>query len=740
MITVRSPSSTAWTPFPRLGPHGDFTCFSTDHRSDLTTSSHTKSTGGLQTGCFLDSLSLTLGPFASTSPVSTLLSPVHIRHSPADLRRLKPAQLLISQMAQPPPPLIKPSSVDRLPHLTPEQKNQWKTGLAQLWDRLEKNPPESQTYLEAEAKIRHASMKIMQQLQNRSRPPSCGGNGAASGSRPNPSQYPGDAQPMVAPGMQSQRSQGTQPSTQGHWNVTETMPPDAQSIDINVPLATAQQGERAVKHYRANASMQKQRDILLVRREKWTNRGRMLQEEWKSYQQANQTFPSELLDEFNNCKQEVSALNAELDKIMKQNNNVVHSTQRVPAQGMHRQQSEGSVQANGTAEPQLTFQQSLSQQNPAAQAPSGALHGDTRANPDTQSASPPQLPRQQPLRNSPLPSPSLPTSRNVMHHNQSRSHPPLTSQSSVQSLSHPDAAQQSSLSQYSTQQSRVMTPHQTHTQEQPQHQRPKQPISAAQPNAAQSQVAMQPQQQPRALTHQAAIQQVAATYQPGNGQPQSQQQSLQQQNPNHHLPNGGNVGASGASFPHGTNSTYAQPPPNSGTQQSSSNTKFPIPKQLQMDPRTQNPVAGPPARPTYGNAGMLSQPGVQRPAQFTLEGKGNHVLSKSKLDSLVREVTGTPTSLAPETAEAVLTLTDDFVDTVIRSACRLAKFRGAQALEVRDIEVVLERDHGIRIPGHAVEEGRTVKKSTPTTGWQVKMQAVQAAKVMGSSAAKDKEN
>lgn len=141
----------------------------------------------------------------------------------------------------------------------------------------------------------------------------------------------------------------------------------------------------------------------------------------------------------------------------------------------------------------------------------------------------------------------------------------------------------------------------------------------------------------------------------------------------------------------------------------------------------------------------MNQPGVQRPAQFTLEGEGDRVLSKRKLDELVRQVTGTPASdpsadshaLAPDVEEAVLTMADDFVDNVITAACRLAKLRSNQTLELRDVQVVLERNYGIRIPGYSLDEVRTVRKFQPAPGWTSKMQAVQAGKVMGGNGGRD---
>lgn len=135
----------------------------------------------------------------------------------------------------------------------------------------------------------------------------------------------------------------------------------------------------------------------------------------------------------------------------------------------------------------------------------------------------------------------------------------------------------------------------------------------------------------------------------------------------------------------------------------------------------------------------MNQPGIQRPAQFTLEGEGDRVLSKRKLDELVRQVTGSTEGtesgggLAPEVEEAVLSLADDFVDNVITAACRLAKLRSSQTLDIRDIQIVLERNYGIRIPGYGLDEVRTVRKFQPAEGWRSKMQAVQAGKVMGGS-------
>ncbi|KAF2819565.1 hypothetical protein CC86DRAFT_398577 [Ophiobolus disseminans] len=165
------------------------------------------------------------------------------------------------------------------------------------------------------------------------------------------------------------------------------------------------------------------------------------------------------------------------------------------------------------------------------------------------------------------------------------------------------------------------------------------------------------------------------------------------------------------------------------------NPKMPIPRHLNVT--SPAPVHMGQARPTMsgptnGAPGPMGQPVIPRPPPFQLEGEGDRVLSKRKLDELVRQVTGgSEEALTSEVEEAVLQLADDFVDNVIGSACKLAKLRESPQLEIRDLQLILERNYNIRIPGYASDEVRTVRKVVPAAGWVDKMKAVNAAKVMG---------
>jgi transcription initiation factor TFIID subunit 12 len=161
----------------------------------------------------------------------------------------------------------------------------------------------------------------------------------------------------------------------------------------------------------------------------------------------------------------------------------------------------------------------------------------------------------------------------------------------------------------------------------------------------------------------------------------------------------------------------------------------------------------------------MSQPVLQKTPGYTMEGDGDRVLSKKKLDELVRQVTGGGEglgggeNLTPEVEEvcicrkssetfdpyclergvdivliptqSILTVADQFVDQVLQAACKNAKERGSKILEIRDIQLTLERGYNIRIPGYASDEIRTVRKIQPSPAWISKMSAVQAAKVTG---------
>ncbi|KMU84544.1 transcription initiation factor TFIID subunit 12 [Coccidioides immitis H538.4] len=181
--------------------------------------------------------------------------------------------------------------------------------------------------------------------------------------------------------------------------------------------------------------------------------------------------------------------------------------------------------------------------------------------------------------------------------------------------------------------------------------------------------------------------------------------------------------------------THAHPPNYVSSRGDSRNVTMNIQKNLNVP--APEPVSMAPARPTltsgpsHGATGVMGQPAIQKHPGYVLEGEGQHVLSKKMLDVLVKQVTGggDGEGLTPDAEEFLLQMADDFVDDVITAACRLAKLRPSATLDIRDIQLVLERNYNMRIPGFTADDLRTVKKPHPTQGWIQKMSAVQAAKV-----------
>ena len=95
------------------------------------------------------------------------------------------------------------------------------------------------------------------------------------------------------------------------------------------------------------------------------------------------------------------------------------------------------------------------------------------------------------------------------------------------------------------------------------------------------------------------------------------------------------------STPQSTHGHPTQDPRNQRDPQNN-HAKMPIPKDLNLQPT--QPVSMGPSRPTLTNGpvamGPMGQPAIQRHPGFVLEGEGERVLSKKKLEELVRQVTG----------------------------------------------------------------------------------------------------
>jgi histone H3/H4 len=683
--------------------------------------------------------------------------------------------------------MIRPQQIDSLPHLDASQKQTYKQGLMNLWNAFDNNPEGSQAKNDAKAKIQNASRKIMQQLQGGQRNPSNAAPQQAQQVQRPPQAQQGGAQGAQTQGVQQGAMQGQQNQQQMQQPQQQQQRPQQQQMQ-QPQQAQQQGGQDQVAQLQAKVKQMVQN--LVVFPEPTTANSQQFEQYKLTFQQglgtsilkrerarqeqirlegleaqmknSGQTLADEMVARLNSaraaCAEAQRAVTA-LEQKNEQNKNLYNQKQarnkEMQQAGQQGQQVNGQQQM---ANQQVNGAQAQGMQRTNSQQTQGNVgQGDVKMEQQQQqSPAPPQFAQQQQQQQQQVQTPQVGTpvqQQQQMPPQQQQQQARPQQQGTPQSATQPqqqfpqnnmqqqqqqrppmNQQQSQQHQQYGVPQQQQQQQQIPQQQQQPQQQYQQTPQSAMQQNNTPNQ--QQAPQQPHALTQRDAMARSAQSYTQQQQQQQGPnvnqpQQPMQQQHGN--MPNGMPFNQPQSATQH--TPTQAGFPPTQ--QMNSQNTKFPIPKDLRMDPRTQAPVAGPPSRPTMmGQGGMMNVPGVQKPAPFTLEGEGDHVLSKRKLDELVRQITGSVSpqdGLSPEVEEAVLSLTDNFVDNVIQKACALAKLRAGQTLEVKDIQMVLERNYGIRIPGYSLDELRTVRKFQPAPGWVGKVQAVQAGKVMGGN-------
>ncbi|CAJ0748469.1 11889_t:CDS:2, partial [Entrophospora sp. SA101] len=103
------------------------------------------------------------------------------------------------------------------------------------------------------------------------------------------------------------------------------------------------------------------------------------------------------------------------------------------------------------------------------------------------------------------------------------------------------------------------------------------------------------------------------------------------------------------------------------------------------------------------------------------------IVAKRKIQELVEQIDPRE-RLEPEVEDLLLDIADEFITSVTSFACRLAKHRKSDTLEVKDLQLHLERNWNIRIPGFASDEIRSVRKPVIAATHQQKLAAVNGAR------------
>ncbi|XP_060703311.1 transcription initiation factor TFIID subunit 12 isoform X1 [Hemiscyllium ocellatum] len=123
---------------------------------------------------------------------------------------------------------------------------------------------------------------------------------------------------------------------------------------------------------------------------------------------------------------------------------------------------------------------------------------------------------------------------------------------------------------------------------------------------------------------------------------------------------------------------------------------------------------------TPGSGGRMSPEGNQNLSLTSRYKDEAMVLSKKKLQDLVREIDPNE-QLDEDVEEMLLQIADDFIESVVSAACQLARHRKSNTLEVKDVQLHLERQWNMWIPGFGSDEIRPYKKACTTEAHKQRM-------------------
>jgi transcription initiation factor TFIID subunit 12 len=499
-------------------------------------------------------------------------------------------------------PMFKPEQMRSLPDAFSSDKEKWENGLRSLWNQLQSNGPDTPQHQEAKRKIFEFSKTLTSKMQAyRMQQAQSGGGGAPArpgsqgGEKPNPEQQQAKQQSRVSPKVVDHVAK-----------FPYVLPAN---IQPNTSEAMKWIAEAKNRYLKGLVSMESasgrltQMDAMVQKR---INEGKPLNpEEEKDYKEKKETYQKAhseakgFVDSFRQQQQQAKAA-----KDAREANG---------GQGSPTQQQPGGGNANNgqaaPTRPQMNPQQQP--QNPALQNTQTVNAAIEAARNQQMGGARPQLPQNGPAGQVPTPTapsmPQQPAGQNPNIKTEAGVPPPINT-ATTQMQRRP--------SMQNSPQSAV-------------------PQSAGAPQSATSQA--QAQQIPRALTHSAALSQAARSY--------------------------SNGGAQSSSAPHVMG--HSHPTTTQRENQNIIMNKQQIPKVLH-DRATAppQPVAINQSRPTFSGGpsnvgnGVMAQPVLAKTPGYNMASDDNRVLSRKKLDELVKQVTGggqgDGPSLMPEVEEVCL--------------------------------------------------------------------------------------
>jgi transcription initiation factor TFIID subunit 12 len=596
----------------------------------------------------------------------------HTRNSTATIRDRRSATALIMSSSQPQAggagqqqqqqqgaKLLKADDILRLQCLTDDEKQKYRLLMHNTWNMFNNATPGSPEQIQARTTLQQFSQKfiarerahrakIQQQQQGGQTQPNQAGSGAQQA--PVKQEGQGNAADTTANQQQQQPSQGQNQTQQRSQNssVDPSIIKHVQEFPFTLPpnftLATPE-AEAKMKEYK-NGYLN-----MLAKQATLTENIKRIQAQMQERQKSGQEVPQELTNAKNKVEEEYYRMKAQIEKF----------------RGLQKQWKDERGNQGQGAQPAQQSQQP--QQTPPQQSQQGQQ---------------PQQPQRQPSLSGPSGQPAIKEEPQIkVEGGQSQ-------QQQTQPQQPPQFNQQQNNQQQPPQQNAQGPPQQLQQQQQQQQQQPGQQQmqpgqQQMQPGQQQMQQGQQQMQRPPPAPHSLSMSQQPQFPQQGQqqhlqqqGQPrpqinphQANMQQHQQSNsphPQSATTNGQPVPLSHQAAISAANRSYTDPArtntpmqagaggsfhaPGSREREQLNNPKMPIPRHLNVtSPMPVNMGQQRPTMsgPTNGAPGPMGQPVISRPPPFQLEGEGDRVLSKRKLDELVRQVTGgSEEALTPE--------------------------------------------------------------------------------------------
>lgn len=493
--------------------------------------------------------------------------------------------------------LLKADDLLKLQCLNEDMKQKYRPVLQNFWAMLQQKPQGSPEYQQARQKLQEWSSKLIaqeRQFRARNKPqPQQAGNAQ----QPQLSQPPKDQQPSQTPQTQPQPT--AQPPAQPPQQANR--PPQQQQPQINPeiikhvqqfqyylppqgPHPGTPEGESKLKDLR-NSYL-----LALNKQEKSTHKVKAIHNMIEQRKSQNQDV-SELLAQKTSAEADYNSAKRYVEEFRRK-----QMQWKSEREGTAQRAPQGQATAQQAQPPQVPNQGAQTQ----TQQPQSAVKQEPQVKMEPQPSQQPQFTGMQggpqpPQQGMQVPTPTLPQ--------QSRQPPP----------SHPQQMQQpnqpaSFAPQQQTQQPQrpQINPQQANTHQQHQ-------VNSPLPGSATS----NPAGPPVPLSHQAAVNIAQRSY--SNQEPPR----------------------TGTPMQPGQGSFQT---PGTRERDQLNNPKLPIPRTLNVTQPVPVSMGGggrpTMSGPTNGAPGPMGQPVITKFPQFQLEGEGDRVLSKRKLDELVRQVTG----------------------------------------------------------------------------------------------------